>query len=216
MDFKRLLVGGLAALVLAFAALPAMAGGTFAVINNLPDSTDNNVRHAYIYRNSPGTDQFKSGGYIIPGDHVEFKTSISGCGGFKLKLKIEDGTSYTANNINVCGRVYSLEEDGLRLTDLDLDEISIDNADLDRHITFYNYYGSSIVEIYATNTKDGDWGRDLLVGSKRIRPDAEATLKLDDRSGQCAYDVRMVANDGEEWRKMGFNVCSEASLEIPF
>ena len=207
-------VAGVFALALACFAFPAFAGGTFTIVNNFYPSSDNDIVHLYVYRNSPGTDQFKSGGNIIPGDHVEFTTRISGCSGFKVKAVFRDGSSTVYRNVNVCGNVYEVDEDGISLTNLDVGDIHIDNRELDRHITLNNDYDVSITEVYATNTRDEGWGDDLLSG--KIRAGESRTLELDDGSGKCAYDVQVVASDGATWIQNNFNVCSEDELYAPF
>lgn len=203
-----------ACLVFAGFVTPALAGGTFTVINNFAETSNNDIVHVYVYRNSPGSDQFKSGGYIVPGDHVEFRTSISGCTGFKLKLGFRDGTSEIYRNIDVCDSVYAVDEDGIRLTILSVDDIHISNRSLNRSISIDNNYDSSLTEVYATNTGDGSWGDDLLSG--RILAGDTRRLELDDGSGLCAFDIKVVANDGSDWIMWDFNVCSETKLYIPF
>ncbi len=209
---KRLIAGAIA-LVFACLAFPAFAGGTFTIINSFAETSSNDIVHVYVYRNSPGSDQFKSGGYIVPGDHVEFRTGISGCSDFKLKLGFRDGASRVYRNINVCNNVYAVDEDGVTLTNLSVGDIHINNRRLDRSITINNSYGASLTEIYATNTGDGNWGEDLLSG--KVRVGETRTLELDDGSGLCAFDVKVVANDGSEWIKWDFNVCSESDLDVP-
>jgi len=80
---------------------------------------------------------------------------------------------------------------------------------LDRHVIFENDSNSSITEIYANNVNDRYWSDNLLRG--RIRPGSSRTINLDDRSGFCVYDIKVVSANGTYDQRI-FNVCSESTF----
>ncbi len=71
-----------------------------------------------------------------------------------------------------------------------------------------------IMEVYVGPSDSEDWGDDIL-GRDVLTPGASVTIvfsRFDGDAGKCAYDIRVVAQDGGEGRMMGVNLCTTSTV----
>ena len=76
-----------------------------------------------------------------------------------------------------------------------------------------NSASQSIWKVYASNPGNTNWGYDRL-GDRVIIAGRSAVLDLDDGSGSCRADLRVVFRNGQEVVRQGVNICDIASWRI--
>ena len=76
-----------------------------------------------------------------------------------------------------------------------------------------NNASQSIWRVFASNTDDTDWGDDRL-GDRVIIPGRSMTLDLDDGSGSCRADLKVVFRNGQELVQYNVNICDISSWQI--
>jgi hypothetical protein len=86
---------------------------------------------------------------------------------------------------------------------------------LERHVVVANDTRQAIVEIYLSNAGTGNWQQDLL-GSEFLPPGDSARVTVDDRQGQCWFDVKTVLDDGTSLIRRGVDVCRTEGYTISY
>lgn len=61
----------------------------------------------------------------------------------------------------------------------------------------YNDSGYTLMEFYTSPLNDNNWGADIL-GAQVVPSGTGGVVTITDGSDQCAYDIRMVFDDGTE------------------
>ena len=82
-----------------------------------------------------------------------------------------------------------------------------------RLVLINNKTGYVVNEIYASNTTATDWQEDILKEDV-LQPGATLRANIDDGTGHCVFDFRIVFADGTEAEKRGFDVCTMEALNI--
>jgi len=77
-----------------------------------------------------------------------------------------------------------------------------------RWVTVRNYTNFVMMEFYASNRDQTSWGHDWF-GMDVLGSGEEKAFNLDDGSGYCIWDLKVVFDDGDEVITNGFNVCEE-------
>jgi hypothetical protein len=80
-------------------------------------------------------------------------------------------------------------------------------AALDRHIQLTNTTRRTVVELFAAEIGSGDWRIDLL-GEDFLPPGAIAVVDVEDKSGNCRFDLKAVFDDGSELIRRNVNICA--------
>lgn len=83
----------------------------------------------------------------------------------------------------------------------------------DRSVTVYNHTNTTVWEFYASNVGTDDWEEDVL-GGKIIASGNSNRFNIDDGTGYCVYDVKVVFKNGAERIKRRVNVCAAAELHV--
>ena len=82
-----------------------------------------------------------------------------------------------------------------------------------RVVLINNKTGYTVTEIYASNTSAEDWQEDIL-HENVLKPGATLRANIDDGTGHCMFDIRIVFEDGDQSEKRGFDVCTMEELNI--
>jgi hypothetical protein len=77
----------------------------------------------------------------------------------------------------------------------------------ERIVTIVNQTSYDIVDFYAANRDDRNWGGTFLPGRDYLAPGYELDVNIDDGSGYCLFDFLAVFEDGVETRKNNVNAC---------
>lgn len=81
-----------------------------------------------------------------------------------------------------------------------------------RHILVENATDSVVVEFYASRKDTSDWEEDIL-GEQVLGSGDTATVNLDDATGACNFDLKIVLDDGREL--MGeINACTSPGFTV--
>jgi len=86
---------------------------------------------------------------------------------------------------------------------------------LERHVVVANDTRQPIVEIYFSNAGTGNWQQDAL-GSDFLPPGDSVSVTLDDRNGQCRFDLKTVLDDGTNLIQHGVDVCRAEGYTISY
>jgi len=86
-------------------------------------------------------------------------------------------------------------------------------AALDRHVNIVNKTGFSIVEFYASSVGQDTWEENIL-GADEVPPGGNVNVNIDDGTGYCKYDLKVVFSDGDEVVKKAMNVCEVGTFTI--
>ncbi len=83
-----------------------------------------------------------------------------------------------------------------------------------RWMTIENATGVTMMEFYASNDGQSNWGRDWFGPRDVLYSGQYIEFNFDDGSGYCIWDMRAVFADGEEaiWNQV--NVCVESGWRI--
>ena len=84
----------------------------------------------------------------------------------------------------------------------------------ERHVVVANDMRQTIVEIYISNAGSGNWQQDVL-GSDYLQPGGSALVSIDDRKGQCRFDLKTVFDDGTNLIR-SVDVCHGEGYTISF
>lgn len=87
------------------------------------------------------------------------------------------------------------------------------SARQDRHVIIQNDSGYDIVAVYASNVGTDSWEEDML-GDLVLRDGRSARFNIDDGSGYCRYDIKLVFEDGDVIYRRAANVCELGVLRI--
>jgi hypothetical protein len=82
-----------------------------------------------------------------------------------------------------------------------------------RVVLINNKTGYTVTEIYASNTSAEDWQEDIL-HENVLKPGATLRANIDDGTGHCMFDIKIVFEDGDQSEKRGFDVCKMEELNI--
>jgi hypothetical protein len=86
-------------------------------------------------------------------------------------------------------------------------------AALDRLIELTNNTRMTIVEIYVAEVGSGRWQKDLL-GDEILPPKNSLQVDLDDGTGSCRFDLRVIYDDGTDRIRRNVNVCRAEGFAI--
>ncbi len=82
-----------------------------------------------------------------------------------------------------------------------------------RRVVIENNSGYDIMAVYASNVDTDEWEEDLL--HRSVLSDGEsATFNIDDGSGSCLFDMKLVFEDGDVIYRRATNVCKLGVLRI--
>jgi len=82
-----------------------------------------------------------------------------------------------------------------------------------RWVNIINDTNYTMVEFYASNRDQTNWGRDWF-GNSVLPSYSNVDINLDDGSGYCIWDLKAVFSDGDEVTRMGLNVCEVGSWRV--
>ena len=77
----------------------------------------------------------------------------------------------------------------------------------DRHVDIVNETGRVIYNFHATNKSVKTWGNDLL-GQNVVQPGQGQRINLDDGTGYCVFDFRVVLDNGRAIERYRVDVCT--------
>lgn len=82
----------------------------------------------------------------------------------------------------------------------------------DLQFELVNNSGYTIVQFFTSPSNMDDWREDIL-GAEVVAPGESGTVSVTDGSDQCAYDIRVVLDDGSEISD-AVNMCDMGSYTI--
>lgn len=82
-----------------------------------------------------------------------------------------------------------------------------------RVVLINNKTGYTVTEIYASNTSAEDWQEDIL-HENVLKPGGTLRANIDDGTGHCMFDFRIVFEDGDTAEKRSFDVCKMEELNL--
>jgi hypothetical protein len=88
-------------------------------------------------------------------------------------------------------------------------------AALDRHIQITNNTRMTIIEIYVAPVGTGLWQNDLL-GDGILLPANSALVNVDDRTGYCRFDLKIIYDDGTGIIRHDVNICRMEGYAISY
>jgi hypothetical protein len=88
-------------------------------------------------------------------------------------------------------------------------------AALDRHVQLTNDTRMAIVEIYFAEVGTGRWQNDLL-GNEILWPANSVLVNVDDRTGYCRFDLKIVYDDGTGLIRHDVNICRMEGYAISY
>lgn len=83
----------------------------------------------------------------------------------------------------------------------------------DRRVVFDNQSGVTVFQIHASNTGRTSWEEDML-GSDVLMSGNSRTANLEDGSGYCSFDVKIVFRGGRSLTQRSINVCEVSRILI--
>lgn len=86
------------------------------------------------------------------------------------------------------------------------------NDGQNRRIELHNHTGTTIREFYASTTNRTSWQEDVL-GRRTLPPSGTMTINIDDGSGRCMYDVRIIFSNGAVQTLGSVNVCTARVID---
>jgi hypothetical protein len=84
---------------------------------------------------------------------------------------------------------------------------------LDQHFEIANTTRVAIVEVYAARSGTGAWEKDVL-GEDYLQPGNSVVVTIDDDSGHCRFDFKVVFDDGAELIRRNVDVCNAGKYII--
>ena len=82
----------------------------------------------------------------------------------------------------------------------------------DLQFELINNSGYTIVQFFTSPSNMDDWREDIL-GAEVVAPGESGTVSVTDGSDQCAYDIRVVLDDGSEIAE-AVDMCAMGSYTI--
>lgn len=82
-----------------------------------------------------------------------------------------------------------------------------------RHVTVHNHTDTTIWEFYASTTHETRWEEDILGGTVIISGES-MRMRLDDGTGRCHYDIKVVFKGGESRTRGDIDVCAVSDLHV--
>lgn len=82
----------------------------------------------------------------------------------------------------------------------------------DLQFELINNSAFTVVQFYTSPSNTDDWREDVL-GAEVVAPGESGTVTVTDGSDQCAYDIRVVLDDGSELTD-AVNMCDMGSYTI--
>lgn len=82
----------------------------------------------------------------------------------------------------------------------------------DLQFELINNSGYTIVQFFTSPSNMDDWREDIL-GSQVVAPGESGTVSVTDGSDQCAYDIRVVLDDGSEIAE-AVDMCAMGSYTV--
>lgn len=82
----------------------------------------------------------------------------------------------------------------------------------DLQFELVNNSAYTVVQFYTSPSNMDDWREDVL-GAEVVAPGESGTVSVTDGSDQCAYDIRVVLDDGSEISD-AVNMCDMGSYTI--
>ncbi|HEV2099950.1 MAG TPA: hypothetical protein VGR45_13630 [Stellaceae bacterium] len=86
---------------------------------------------------------------------------------------------------------------------------------LERHVVVANDMRQAIIEIYVSSAGSGNWQQDVL-GPDYLQPGGSALVSIDDRTGQCRFDVKTVLDDGTTLVRRSIDVCRTEGYALSY
>lgn len=86
---------------------------------------------------------------------------------------------------------------------------------MERHVVITNDTHQAIVEIYLSNVGTQNWQQDIL-GSDFLTPGSSLIVGIDDRQGQCRFDLKTVLDDGTDLVRRNVDVCGVERYTISY
>ena|SRR5215813_3504177 len=83
----------------------------------------------------------------------------------------------------------------------------------DRRITVVNRSQYVLHEFYATNAGLRGWGNDKLFNYE-IFPNQSYTIDLNDRTGRCEFDLKVVTRGGKTAVRYNIDICAISTWTI--
>jgi hypothetical protein len=83
-----------------------------------------------------------------------------------------------------------------------------------RRVRIINRSSTAMHYFYASNVDRTTWERDILGSRTVVMPNHYVDVNIDDGSGHCRYDLRVVMSDQREAVRRDFNVCTQSSWTI--
>ncbi|WP_144186248.1 hypothetical protein [Elioraea rosea] len=116
-----------------------------------------------------------------------------------IRIVFEDGEEEVRERVDVCrNREVSFAR-------------ALPAAGSDRAVVIENRSPRSINQLFVSGTRETEWGEDRL-GSETVQPGGSFTAQVPDHG--CAYDVRVVFDNGGAEERRNLDLCETATLVI--
>jgi hypothetical protein len=86
---------------------------------------------------------------------------------------------------------------------------------LEQHLEITNTSRLAIVELYAARPDTGAWEKDVL-GEDYLQPGNSVVVKIDEGSGYCRFDLKIVFDNGAELIRRNVDVCDSGNYSISY
>ena len=108
---------------------------------------------------------------------------------YHIRLVAADGASAEHRDVNLCAEEMRL---------VFSEAAAGGGSDVEPlRFTVLNRSDLTVVVVQASLPSEDDWGPDRLGPDLVLSPGADAVVEIADHGGQCVFDVRMVASEGE-------------------
>lgn len=124
----------------------------------------------------------------------------SGCANYKLNI-VNLGNVYNRFTVSLRTLVQSAQPSGT----------SSDGRD--RRVAIHNHTAEAFNNIYFSNTASGVWGPDRL-GTSVMPARTNRTFNMDDNTGACRFDVKVITRSGQEYVRRNIDACTLSTLEF--
>jgi hypothetical protein len=85
------------------------------------------------------------------------------------------------------------------------------SAAADHRVVVVNQSGLTIVEFYSQTQAAPGWNKDIL-GYEMLPSGGSLAISLEDESGGCIYDFKVVFSNGDAVTEYGNNICETETL----
>jgi hypothetical protein len=120
---------------------------------------------------------------------------------FDTKVVFEGGSTKVSNDVDVCTK-FRIMASG---------NTSVSSSD--RRVWILNASSKKISRFHASNTGRTSWEEDIL-GSSTIPGNVGVRVNLDDGTGACRFDLKVVFSDGASRVEENFNVCEKVYWSV--